>query len=54
MIAALVFAWGIHLGYPYKPPTRIWLESGGHPSFGVRAVTSKRPVLWAKVSWGSY
>jgi hypothetical protein len=51
MIAALVFAWGIHVGYVYKPPVRIWLESGGRPSFGVHAITSKRPVLWARISW---
>jgi len=51
MIAALVFAWGIHLGYPYTTPQRLMLESGGHPSYGIKAVTHLRPVVWMKVSW---
>jgi hypothetical protein len=51
IVAALVFTWGIHLGYPYTEPRRLWLESGGRPSFGIHAITSKRPVLWGRIEW---
>ena len=51
MMHALVLTWWLSLGYPYTPQSRLWLESGGAPSYGKAWLTGHRPSVWVKIEW---